>query len=111
QRLFSAAFALLAFFSVASAIAAPTIDGFDVEQVKTLGAGVELDFTLYGTPGGTATLTLEGAAGKFLLEEVEAGVYEGVYTIKQRDRVAASATVTANLRVGNQIASAILDES
>jgi len=92
-------------------VAAPRINGFDVEQAKALVPGTELDFTLYGTAGGIATINIEGANGRFVLEEVEAGVYEGVYTIKQRDRIAAEATVTANLRLGNQVASAILDES
>ena len=118
-----ALFALSAFFPLAfspgttwaqqraAPVAAPMIDGFDVEQVKTLVAGTELDFTLYGTPGGAATVRIDGAVGSFRLEEVEAGVYEGIYSIKQRDRIAAGATVTANLRMGNQVASAILDES
>jgi outer membrane lipoprotein SlyB len=44
------------------------------------------------------------------LEEVEAGVYEGSYTIKQRDRITSSSTATANLRLGNRVASAVLDE-
>ncbi len=123
QKIFSALFALLAFFPLtfpsgvaraqqsAASVAAPRIDGFDVEQVKTLVAGTELDFTLYGTPGGLATVRIDGATGRFPLEEVEAGVYEGIYSIKTRDRIAAGAAVTANLRLGNQVASAILDES
>jgi outer membrane lipoprotein SlyB len=95
----------------AAVVAAPRISGFDVEQAKALVPGTELDFTLYGTPGGVATIGIEGATGRFLLEEVEPGVYEGIYTIRQRDRIVAGATVTANLRLGNQVASAILDES
>jgi len=94
-----------------AAVASPRIQGFDVEQVTTLAAGTELDFTLYGTPGGTATIKIDGATGRFLLEEVEAGVYEGTYTIKKKDRILAGQAVTANLRLGNQVASAILDES
>ena len=94
-----------------AAVAAPRIDGFDVDQVKALVAGTELDFILHGTPGGMVTVTIDGAAGRFLLEESDAGVYEGTYTIRGRDRVTAGATVTANLRLGNQVASAILDES
>ena len=87
------------------------INGFDVEQVKKLTSGTELDFTLYGTPGGTAIVSVEGATGRIVLEEVEAGVYEGTYSIKKKDRIVPTATVTANLRVGNQVASTILDES
>ena len=95
----------------AYAPATPRIDGFDVEPAARLSAGNELVFTLYGSPGGTATLQINGLASKFPLEEVETGVYEGTYTIKSRDRISADATVTANLRVGNRIATEILDES
>ena len=90
---------------------APRIGGFDVEQVRQLVAGTELNFTLYGTPGGIATIRIPGAAGRLLLEEMETGLYEGAYTIKTRDRIAADSRVTANLRLGNQVASVVLDES
>jgi outer membrane lipoprotein SlyB len=114
--------ALLAFFPLALvqgavsaqqsaySYAAPRISGFDVEQVRQLVPGTELNFTLYGTPGGITTIRIPGAAERFLLEEVETGLYAGTYTIKTRDRIATSTHVTANLRLGNQVASAVLDE-
>jgi len=92
-------------------VAAPRIDGFDVEPAPRLTAGNELVFTLYGSPGGTATVRINGVVDSFRLEEVEAGVYEGYYTIRSRDRVTAEAMVTANLRVGNKIVTEVLDES
>ena len=116
-------FALMLFFSFAlpanvalaqqSAIvlSAPKIEGFDVEPARHLTAGNDLAFTLYGTPGGTANLRINGVAGRIFLDEVEAGVYEGTYTIKKKDRLTANSTVTANLRLGNQIAADVLDES
>ena len=91
--------------------AAPRIDGFDVEPATRLSAGNELLFTLYGSAGGTASVRIEGVVERFLLEELEAGVYEGVYTIRNRDRINTQSVVTANLRVGNRIASEILGES
>jgi len=91
--------------------AAPRIDGFDVEPATRLAAGNDLVFTLYGSPGGTATVRINGVVDRFPLEEVEAGVYEGTYTIRSRDRITAEAAVTANLRLGNRIATQILDES
>ena len=91
--------------------AAPRIDGFDVEQVKRLAAGNDLVFTLYGSAGGTAAVRINGAVDRFLLNEVEPGVYEGTYTIRSRDRISARTLVTANLRVGNRVATDILDES
>jgi len=95
----------------ASSTAAPRIDGFDVKPVAQLAAGDELAFTLYGSPGGIASVRVGGATGSLILEEVEAGVYEGTYTISKRDRVTADSTATANLRLGNRVASRILDES
>jgi outer membrane lipoprotein SlyB len=89
----------------------PRIGGFDVEQVRRLVAGTELKFTLYGTPGGIAIISIPGAAGRLLLEEVETGLYVGTYTIKTGDRIAADSRVTVNLRLGNQVASVVLDES
>lgn len=89
---------------------APRISGFDVDQVRQLAAGTELNFTLYGTPGGIATISIPGAAQRFLLQEAEMGLYEGTYTIKSRDRIESGSSVTANLRLGNQVASAVLDE-
>lgn len=91
--------------------ATPRIEGFNVDEVRRLAPGVELDFTIYGTPGGLATLRIAGATRNLILAEVEAGQYEGTYTISDRDKIAARSPVTANLRVGNKVASAVLNES
>lgn len=93
-----------------SFVAAPRIDGFDVEPVRRPAPGNELAFTLYGSPGGTAAVRIGGATAGLALVESEAGVYEGSYTIRKRDRITAKSTATANLRVGNRVASTILDE-
>ena len=120
KKLFFALFALLPLALVPAtagaqqpgySTAAPRIGGFDVKQVRKLTAGTELNFTLYGTPGGTAIISIPGAKGRLLLEEVETGFYEGIYTIKSTDRIATNSRVTVNLRVGNQVASVVLDES
>lgn len=93
-----------------TANAAPRIDGFDVQAVRRPAPGNELAFTLYGSPGGSAAVQISGASGGLVLTETETGVYEGSYTIRQRDRITANSTATANLRVGNRVTSAILDE-
>ncbi len=119
QKLFLALFVLLPLSAVPGAAvaqqsgysnAAPRIGGFDVKQVRKLTAGTELNFTLYGTPGGIAIVSVPGATGRLLLEERETGFYEGVYTIKTADRIPNNSRVTANLRLGNQVASVVLDE-
>lgn len=89
---------------------AARIDGFDVQAVRTPAPGNELAFTLYGSPGGSAAVQISGATGGVVLSETETGVYEGSYTIRTRDRITANSTATANLRVGNRVASTILDE-
>lgn len=89
----------------------PRIEGFNVDEVRRLDPGVELNFGLYGTPGGIATLHINGATRNLTLLEMEAGRYEGAYTISINDRIEARSPVTANLRVGNQVASTVLNES
>ena len=91
--------------------AAPHIDGFNVDEVASLTPGTDLNFIVYGTPGGTATLRIRGAKRNLTLTEVEPGQYEGTYTISARDALTAKSGVTANLRVGHRVASAILAES
>jgi outer membrane lipoprotein SlyB len=94
----------------ATPVADPRIDGFDVEPVIRSAPGSELAFTLYGSPGGKAVVQIAGATGELTLSETESGVYEGTYTIRSRDRITAASRTTANLRVGNRVASAVLDE-
>jgi outer membrane lipoprotein SlyB len=89
----------------------PAISGFNVEEVRRLTPGVELHFDLYGSPGGVATLRIDGATRNLNLTEVEPGQYTGTYTIGTRDRILADSSVTANLRLGNQVATSLLSES
>ena len=87
------------------------IDGFSVDEVRNLKPGSELGFSLTGTPGAIATLKIAGAQRRLNLNEVDAGQYEGTYTIGSRDQITANSPVTANLRLGNNVVSAVLAES
>jgi hypothetical protein len=91
--------------------ATPAINGFNVEEVARLDQGVRLQFDLYGTPGGNATLNLDGANRALHLTEVEPGQYTGSYVIGTRDRLKADSRVTAELRMGNEVATSVLRES
>ncbi|GAC1427355.1 MAG: hypothetical protein NVSMB6_27550 [Burkholderiaceae bacterium] len=91
--------------------ARPHIDGFNVDEVRRLDPGTELNFTIYGSPGGTAALRIAGAQRNLALSESEPGRYTGTYTISSRDRISARSTVTGNLRLGNQVVSSVLAES
>lgn len=90
---------------------APRITGFDVEQVTELTPGTELNFTVWGTPRAQAALQIDGARRAVALTEVSPGVYKGAYIISQRDRLTNDARVSANLRSGNQVGTATLDEN
>ena len=94
-----------------SAQGQPQIDVFSVDEVERLSPGVELNFEIDGSPGGVATLHIAGAVRTLALVEVEAGQYEGTYTVSNRDKIAARSPVTANLRIGNQVTSLVLNES
>jgi outer membrane lipoprotein SlyB len=90
---------------------APVINGFNVEEVRRLTPGVELHFDMYGTPGGAGTLRIDGARRNLNLTEVEPGQYTGTYIIGTHDRIRPESGVTANLRLGNQVATSLLSES
>jgi outer membrane lipoprotein SlyB len=94
----------------ASATAMPRIDGFDVQPVLKPTPGSELAFTMYGSAGGAAAVQISGATAGVVLVETEPGVYEGSYTIRTRDKITKTSSATANLRLGNRVATTILDE-
>lgn len=98
-------------YQTATAVTAPRIRGFEVDEIRRLVPGAELTFKLYGTPGGRASLNIKGAVRNLVLDEIEPGEYEGTYTIGSRDRITAASAVTANLRVGNLVTSGVLAES
>ena len=98
-------------YQSATAVTAPHIRGFEVDEVRRLVPGAELAFKLYGTPGGRASLNIKGAMRNLILTETDPGEYEGIYTIGSRDRINANSQVTANLRVGNLVTSGVLAES
>ena len=89
----------------------PAIRGFNVDEVRRLAPGTELNFDLYGSPGGSATIRIDGATRNLTLSETEPGQYEGTYTISSRDRIQPNSAVTANLREGNRVATQVLSES
>lgn len=93
-----------------AAVNAPRITAFDVKAVDKVEAGSDLEFTLWGTAGGQASLRIDGARKPLQLAETAPGVYEGVYTVSRRDKIAPGASVNANLRSGDRVDTAVLDE-
>jgi outer membrane lipoprotein SlyB len=89
----------------------PHITGFNVDEVPALRPGTELNFELYGTPGGYATLRIDGATRNVNLTETSPGTYHGTYTVGPHDRLDPGSRVTANLRLNNMTDTKLLAES
>jgi outer membrane lipoprotein SlyB len=89
----------------------PVIRGFNVNEVRRIAPGVELNFDLYGTPGGDATLRIDGADRHLRMTEIQPGQYQGSYVIGPRDHIRPDSSVTAILRMGNLVATNVLAES
>lgn len=81
---------------------APAIRGFNVEAVPRIAPGVELHFDLYGTPGGNATVKIDGATRNLRLTETDPGQYVGTYTVGAHDRIRNDSVASADLRLGTQ---------
>jgi len=64
--------------------------------------GQELVFTLEGTRDGTAAFSIRNVAPDIPMTEIQPGVYEGRYTVRQRD-VFSPNDVTARLAVNGQV--------
>ena len=90
---------------------APHINGFNLEDVRDLGPGTELNFEVVGTPGGYATLRIDGATRNLNMVETAPGTYRGTYTIGTHDRIRAGSAVTANLRVNNMVDTKVLSDA
>ena len=94
----------------AMAAGLPRIERFDVRGDDALTAGNELNFTLVGTPGAKVDMAIEGARGVFFLAEGSPGEYSGEYVIRRKDHIAPNSEVTANMRLGNRVATAKLNK-
>ncbi|NUZ07981.1 hypothetical protein [Piscinibacter koreensis] len=86
------------------------IEAADVEQVGRLTPGAALNFSVFGAPGASAQLQIEGAARPLALREVQPGIYEGTYTVGHADRIRPSSPVVATLRRGSEVARIALAE-
>jgi outer membrane lipoprotein SlyB len=89
----------------------PRIEGFNVDEVRRLDPGTELNFDLYGTPGGVATVRIDGATRNLRMTETRPGTYQGTYTIGVHDRIRPHSSVSANLRVNGLVKTQLLAEA
>jgi hypothetical protein len=95
----------------AAPVAAPRIERFDIDPPTRLVPGEALIFRLTGSSGGKASVEIDGVPSRIALKEVFTGVYEGAYTIKNRDQISFDTVVIGNLRLGNQERSAVLSQA
>ena len=84
---------------------APVIQSLGAQVQPRLDPGTGIEFTLRGTPGGRASLTLAGSNRTVVLTEERPGEYLGRYTVRPGDGISAASLVRARLRVGNRTVS------
>jgi outer membrane lipoprotein SlyB len=89
----------------------PRIEGFNVNEVRRLEPGTELNFDLFGTPHGDATVRIDGATRNLRMTETRPGTYQGTYTIGVHDRIRPDSSVSANLRVNGLVKTQVLAEA
>src|SRR5580765_2972216 len=97
--------------SQAGAPASLFIDAFDVEEVASLAPGAVLQFSVFASPGASATVLIAGVRRLVELREVQPGIYEGTYVIEPGDRLHAGTTAAATVWRDGAVARATLEES
>lgn len=88
----------------AAAAANPSvaISRFETGNSGALAGGHEVSFTVNGTPGAKASVSLDGGKTQIALAEDKPGVYTGNYTIKTRDHFTDASQVRATLELGTR---------
>ena len=84
--------------------AQPVIDNFTVDPANQLTPGTEMTFAIEGTPKGKASVRIAGVPRTINLAEIDAGTYEGTYTVRTSDKIAPTAQVRATLKVAGRSA-------
>ncbi|MDB5912984.1 MAG: hypothetical protein JWP22_1659 [Ramlibacter sp.] len=87
------------------------VDAFRIERfgmipVERIEPGAELQFALDGMPGANVSVDLPGVERDVRLRETRPGHYEGSYTVRRADDIAAHRPVVATLRMGERVATA-----
>ena len=93
------------------AAAMPAIERFGVTPVARIEPGAELRFNAIGTPGGRASLTIDGVVRDVPMQEIRPGRYEGAYTIRRNDSFPASVVITMALEANGQVSRSRLNQA
>jgi outer membrane lipoprotein SlyB len=102
---------LLGIPPASAAAAVLRVDAFDVEQVARLDPGTALQFSVFATPGASATVLVEGVRRLVDLREVEPGIYEGRHVIEGGDRIRPGSSAVATVWRDGAVVRATLEES
>lgn len=89
-----------------AALQAPEIKSVNVTREPGRPRVDALRYTVYGTPGGQASVQLQGSQPRnIVLDEVRPGEYSGTYVLPQGAWVDTNQPLVAQLRLGNRTAS------
>ncbi|HUP92360.1 MAG TPA: carboxypeptidase-like regulatory domain-containing protein [Solimonas sp.] len=99
NALASAPSAVLGAVTGSAGSGALAIQNFSVNPPDRIEPGADILFSMDGTPGGQASLSIAGVAGAIPLRETRSGHYEGTYTVRRADRIASNASVVGTLAV------------
>lgn len=78
---------LLAGARAPTAMPTTQITAFTVEAPDRIRPGDELALSMAGTPGGQASVVVQGVAKRIVLPEVSRGYYEATYVMRRKDRI------------------------
>lgn len=78
------------------------INGFNMTAPDGVSPGDELNFSLSGTPGATARVTVQGLNQVIKLSEISRGRYEGSYVIRRQDRLGSEVNAEGFLMQGGR---------
>ena len=78
------------------------IAGLEIDAPDRVRPGDELKLAMTGSPGGKATVAVTGIAQRIALTEVDRGVYEGIYTVRRKDRIAEGLSATGFLALNGR---------
>lgn len=93
------------------ATAVAQVQTFSVHQLQRVGPGDELEFALRATPNRNVSVHITGATAQLQMSEVQPGRYEGIYTVRSRDRITAESVVTARIERDGESVTTSLDQS
>lgn len=87
------------------------IDSFTIDHRGQVSSGTSIRFTLRGTPGGIATMTIPNVQNQIPMDEVSSGVYQATWIVpNDRDGMNMGRLApVANLRFGSTVRSYTLE--